>query len=130
MDYKSDTKIFECIPRSWHVPIKHRALEEIFKTKDGECIYSRGYPSACNFEFYPYKRVLKILYPFPTPKELKELGIEKYEEHCYGTRWHDIAPDLIPNWWKSIEEEEEDLKISEGLHESLINFFMSELENV
>jgi len=129
MDYKSDTKIFECIPRSWLVPIKHRALEEIFKTKDGECIYSRGYPSACNFEFYPYKSVLKILYPFPTSKELKELGIEKYEEHCYGTRWHDIAPDLIPDMWKSIEEEEEDLKISEGLHESLINFFIKELED-
>jgi hypothetical protein len=128
MNSKSDTKISEYIPRSWAVPIDHRAKVEIFKTKDGECIYSRGYPSACNFEFYPYKRVLKILYPFPTLKELKELGIEKYQEHCYGTRWHDIAPDLIPYMWKSIEEEEEDLKISEGLHEALISFFIKELE--
>ena len=129
MDSKSDTKIFEDIPRGLAVPIDHRAKEEIFKTKDGECIYSRGYPSACNFEFYPFKRLLKILYPFPSLKELKELGIEKYEEHCYGTRWHDIAPDLIPYKWKSIEEEEEDLKISEGLHEALINFFIKELED-
>lgn len=128
-DNKFEIKIYEHIPRSFAVPIDHRAKEEIFKTKDEECIYSKGYPSACNFEFYPTKQILKILYPFPSYNELKELGITHYAEHVYGTPWHQIAPDLITERWSSYLEEEKDLRISEQLHEALIEYFIKEHED-
>jgi len=129
MNYKSDTKIFERIPRGFFVPVDHRAKEEIFKTKDEECIYSKGYPSACNFEFYPTKKILKILYPFPSYNELKELGIKHYAEHLESTPWHEIAPDLIPEMSDCYLDEEEYLRISEQLHEALIEYFIKEHED-
>ena len=99
---------------------------EFFQTKDKECIYSKGYPGGINFEYYPNKKQLNILYPFPTFKELTDLGIEFYTEHAYGPRWIDIEPDLdlIDS---SFGPDVGELRIEENLHESLIDYFVSEL---
>ena len=120
---------------------------EFFQTNDKECIYSKGYPGGINFEFYPNKKQLNILYPFPTFKELADLGIEFYTEHAYGVSWKDIEPDLGIEFytehaygvsWEDIEPDLKfedaysgpdvgELKIDENLHESLIEYFVSEL---
>lgn len=99
---------------------------EFFQTNDKECIYSKGYPGGINFEFYPNKKQLNILYPFPTFKELADLGIEFYTEHAYGVSWEDIEPDLkFEDAYSGPDVGE--LKIDENLHESLIEYFVSEL---
>ena len=96
---------------------------EFFQTNDQECIYSKGYPGGINFEFYPNKKKLNILYPFPTFKELTELGVELYCEH-EGHDWQSIAPGIELDW---CDEGDGTLYINESLHNALIKFFISEL---
>lgn len=121
-----DKKIFEQ-PKGDGIFIPFNDIVfEFFQTKDKECIYSKGYPGGINFEYYPNKKQLNILYPFPTFKELTDLGIEFYTEHAYGPRWINIEPDLdlIDS---SFGPDVGELRIEENLHESLIEYFVSEL---
>ena len=97
---------------------------EVFETLDKECIYSKGYDGGINFEYYPNKSQLNILYPFPTFEELKNLGVKYYSEHAYGYSWHYIAPHIVLN--HTIEEGT--LAINEELHDVLLEFFINELE--
>lgn len=97
---------------------------EVFETLDKECIYSKGYDGGINFEYYPNKSQLNILYPFPTFEELKNLGVKYYTDHAYGHSWHYIAPHIVLN--HTIEEGT--LAINEELHNVLLEFFINELE--
>jgi hypothetical protein len=122
-----DKKIYERPQRQlWEKEIEGSSNDivfEFFQTNDKECIYSKGYPGGINFEFYPNKKKLNILYPFPTFKELTELGVELYCEH-EGHDWQSIAPGIELDW---CDEGDGTLYINESLHNALIKFFISEL---
>ena len=125
-----DKRIYSEIPYSpfSFVPHPSKPEFEVFETLDKECIYSRGYDGGINFEYYPNKSQLNILYPFPTFEELKNLGVKYYTEHAYGYSWQQIAPHIVQNdnSWEGILEGT--LAINEELHDVLLEFFINELK--
>ena len=123
-----DKKIYSETQYEWFTKLTNRPKDEIFQTQDKDCIYSKGYSGGINFEFYPNQKQLNILYPFPTFKELTDLGIEFYTEHAYGPGWQDICHDLEKPEYYGYDIGE--LKVNEKLHETSLEYFINELKTI